>query len=409
MYRSQVYNESRFFRVTPIGRFDVVPGQSVDLETAVRLRTPNFINPVLSGGLAVVATFYVPYRLLWNGWVDFVTERVGNTGNNQSATVPTSAVSSPFLLERRSSQKNTFGRRAYKLIYNQFFGDKDMGEYYPTITDDADVSTPHGARALEQLLSKLVMTGSITEQTFSIDTSGATAAIPLNQFHHALVTARQMKRRDMTGNKYVDALLSMGVKLDWRVQQAPELLALHKQEFGAQVTAAQNKQTTDTDQTLGQFSTYYDFQMKHRTGRKFFAEHGVVMTVAVLRPHVFHETAAGSYFQNMTDYDLFFWGDNVGGKTSATPGNILGSVSGSSAQLPFMQWYESGQNIMGAHGQQPWVMSKDTAVPSIDDLVYPTVDRVQVKANVGNGTQFVAYAQHQAVMQTPIPKGVNRI
>lgn len=411
MYRAQCYNESRFFRLTPVSRIDVVPGQSVDIMADVRMRSPNFLSPTLSGGMWTVASFYVPYRLLWNNWVQYVTERAGNTGaTGAAAQVPTATNSWPFMLERRSAAYNVWGRRAYKLIYNQFFGDKDMGYYYSDITGDGDVSL-YPVRGLDQFLSKLVMTGSIVENVATYNVSANQISIPLNDFRHQLEIAREFKRRDMSGNKYVDAMLSMGVKLDWRVQQAPELLSLQKGEFAASITVAQNKDPLDTNQTLGQFSTYYDVRGQHRTGRKFFAEHGTILTVAVMRPHVFNESAGGSYFQNAVAQDEYFWGNNMDGKTTAIPGNVVGSVAGSSAQLPRFQQFESGQNVMGTFGPTPWVVSRDIGdpPPNIDMLVYPVVTRAEVGTGLASGTDVVMLANVQADIKTPIGKGIRRL
>lgn len=413
MYRAKTYNEATWHQMVPVHRMDVVPGQSINLSASIRVRSIPFKRLLLSGGQIMAATFYTPYRLLWDNWVEYVTERVGVTGTEDNARVPELDGKGvwPFLFESGSvTNRNVFGRRAYKLIYNQFFGSQQWSDgaatWYDDIATDDEVTVKR-TRNLDQFLSRLVEKEDVYDKIWTLPTDGATVDINLNDLRNQLVRARSMRRQDMTGDKYVDRLARMGVKLDWRVQNAPELLSLNKIDCDPKILAATNivaEAEAGNSETLGQAAAYFDSTIQHRTGKKYFAEHGVVWTVLVFKPHVWFEGDRGSRFSNMVTWNQFFWGDNVGGILGNVTAQSLGAGGTDDAWVPFWEATRSGHNLMGNRGAAPWVFAESASPTDIGGLVYPNVTRGMVTdTGIGAGNTFCFLADVMMGQHSPIP------
>ena len=196
----------------------------IALDVSVMWESPPLNSQVLSGGVATLYAFYVPLRLLWSGWIDFIAQDGG--------TVPTTSTNWAQMFEANASGNavSSFYRRAYKLIYNQFFGSEKFGTWYANIETDTEVNT-FLCRNLDQLAGHLVDSADAPDPTYIAAVSGAQATISLNDFRKAMKEAYATRRADMTGDKYVDAMRRMGVALDWRVQMAPEFLGKSEVDF----------------------------------------------------------------------------------------------------------------------------------------------------------------------------------
>ena len=69
-------------RLTPILTMEVVPGDSINIDTEMLIRFAPMLAPIMHRVDAYVHFFFVPNRLLWSGWEDFIT-------GNQDLAFPT--------------------------------------------------------------------------------------------------------------------------------------------------------------------------------------------------------------------------------------------------------------------------------------------------------------------------------
>jgi len=98
--------------------------------------------PVILFKLVVTASyFYVPYRLIWDGWVDYITDETG--------MFLTFFVAAPFMFDAVATN-SAMMRRAYKLIYNQYYGDENFDTGLYAVDNDAAVVFDKPVFALEQ-------------------------------------------------------------------------------------------------------------------------------------------------------------------------------------------------------------------------------------------------------------------
>jgi hypothetical protein len=187
----------------------------------------------------------------------------------------------PGLFFQNQANRHSLYLRAYKLVYNQFFGDSEVNmqsgssgsPWYDDITDDTDL-TLHNCLTLEQRLKDLKPQDELKDPVY---TAPSSTTVNLRDFAQAMASARRDFKTDASGDKYVDVLRSMGVDPDWRIQQAPELLSVESREV------APTYSTSTEAATLGQAATKYVFGMNPTVQNKSFSEHGFIIGVVLVR------------------------------------------------------------------------------------------------------------------------------
>lgn len=140
----------------PCGHFEVLPGDTVQQASSALVRFNPMVAPVMHQVNIRMHHFFVPYRLIWDNWDDFitggedglnasvfptigpVTYAVGDLGDylGLPTGVSLSAVSAlPF--------------RAYNFIYNEWYRDQDLQTKAAVITGDGVDGTT--ARVLKRV------------------------------------------------------------------------------------------------------------------------------------------------------------------------------------------------------------------------------------------------------------------
>ena len=124
-------------KLIPVMCDEVVPGDIFKIGNQSVIRMQPLVAPVLHEINAYVHYFFVPYRLLWNGWEDFIT---GGSDGADASTLPlwwpalaqtegslwdylgfptgvvTTATSAPVM----------FPLNAYNLIFNEYYRDENL-------------------------------------------------------------------------------------------------------------------------------------------------------------------------------------------------------------------------------------------------------------------------------------------
>jgi hypothetical protein len=122
----------------PIGCVEALPGDTFQHRTNLLMRLSPMVAPVMHPVTVRVHHFFVPNRILWDGWEDFITG--GPDGNNAdippTVQVPTSENAyedRPLLnylgLARAANEAkevNALPIYAYNRIYNEFYRDQDL-------------------------------------------------------------------------------------------------------------------------------------------------------------------------------------------------------------------------------------------------------------------------------------------
>lgn len=123
--------------LVPVGLVPVLPGDSFQHASSVLLRVNPLLAPVMHPISVRLHHFFVPNRLLWDEWEEFITG--GPDGNGASEAVPTITVNTgtgwaegsladylgiPTGVDDLPVSALPF--RAYAKIFNEFYRDKDL-------------------------------------------------------------------------------------------------------------------------------------------------------------------------------------------------------------------------------------------------------------------------------------------
>lgn len=135
----------------PIGLLEVLPGDSFQMASSALVRCSPLLTPVMHPVDVRIHHWFVPHRLVWSDWENFITG--GSDGNNASVapTISTggSGVSVSSLADYlgvptgvASKSYSALPTRGYQLIWREWYRDQDL-ETAPTIdlTDGADTTT----------------------------------------------------------------------------------------------------------------------------------------------------------------------------------------------------------------------------------------------------------------------------
>jgi len=378
------YTQGDTYTALPIYRQQVVPGQTVNIQADVNLKTAAYLNNLTTPAMMSVWFFYVPHRLSWDGWTSFISKEENAPAFPEFGD-PAWAVA-PYFFEGNADslatlfQGNPFYRRAYKLCYNEYFGTETFGGtyYYDDYTDDA-VVTPYKTRNPEQFASRLkVDDTSIVDPEFNVTAS----SIPLNEFYRSMMNARSKQRSQMTGNKYVDTLARMGVDASWMVAERPEFLGTKSKLVGPQLTA--NTTATEAGFETARFSCNLGVDIRN----KHFAEHGYIVGIASCRPIVMtsgrRPNDYNPVFGNPSNeewLDMFYSADNL--QTKDVYSRYLSNAT--SPDQTFTErfaYLKNGEWLLG-NGTTRW--TADNQVINFKNAIYPNPGLLQFSQELGGG------------------------
>ena len=122
-------------QLIPVMCDEVVPGDFFKLGTSSLIRFQPLVAPIMHQVNVYVHFFFVPYRLLWDSWEDFITG--GPDGEDVSVLprweVVDNAIGSlwdflgfPTGVDPAGAYPLDFPRRAYNLIYNEYYRDENL-------------------------------------------------------------------------------------------------------------------------------------------------------------------------------------------------------------------------------------------------------------------------------------------
>lgn len=286
-FRSQVYQEANFYQLTPLVRKLVAPGDTITTMIAdARFVSAVFAKTITNPVLAQIWYFYVPHRLVWDQWMDFIAL------DDAITSTPTTTTEWIAMFEPSTTSKSSLFRRSYKLIYNQYFGDEKSGQasgaWYDNIADDTFVTLGR-LLAWDQYRASEANMANYTQNAFTITGVTTTASIPLDDFARAVRANTARRRQKVTGDKYVDTMRMMGVELSWQIQMAPEYLGSGQAILMPRERAGSGDATSLATR-VSEWSGKLQATLKKRCS---FAEHGYIIGLMGFRPsYLMQGTAA---------------------------------------------------------------------------------------------------------------------
>ena len=141
----------RMGELIPCGLMEVLPGDTVQQATSMLVRCSPLLAPVMHPCHVTVHHWFVPHRLVWEDWEDFIT---GGPDGNSLPVFPTMGTGvsgvtvgslSDYLGIPPSVPNLSFNvlpLRGYALIWNEWYRDQDLQSELPiSLASGPDVTT----------------------------------------------------------------------------------------------------------------------------------------------------------------------------------------------------------------------------------------------------------------------------
>ena len=350
--------------VLPVGLVEVLPGDSFRHATSVFMRLAPMLAPVMHPVTVRIHHWFIPTRLLWDDFEDFITGGPTNTDVSEFPTVtaPSGGFAVGSLADHLGLPPKIDGIevsalpfRAYNLVYNEWYRDQDLetekalslesGPDTTTATDllrcdwerdyfttarpwpqkGPDVSVPvnsvvgaldivpsgdgkptfkfAGSQTALSAYSSAVSPANQkqiqTTESLNLqvglhdmywqnpklqlrDPSGATTlgSVNVNSLREAFALQRFAEHRAMYGSRYVEYLRYLGIKASDARLQRPEYLGGGKQT----IQFSEVLQTAEGTDPVGTLRGHGIAAMRSNRYRRFFEEHGFVLSIMLVRP-----------------------------------------------------------------------------------------------------------------------------
>lgn len=278
----QTANAALFGHLIPVSFTEVVPGDTVQGRVTMVVQSDTTKGLVLNRSYMDAYSFYVPYRLIDSGFVDLIRTNSGSTPRVEDKCYPCFETAFTSVLVSTAFTKLVpYNRRAYNLIYNKFFRRADQTE----VAEDSNTFQSVSFRPTTFHESE----PEVTQQTTTIDTSGAT--LDIDQVRTAFAKDAFNKAREYYGDRYVDFLNAVGIDTPWTILDEPESL----RKTGGILQYKKVATTADDSASsiyVGDLSGYWEGQQELNIPRTFCPEHGLIVVVAVAKIENFSKEAA---------------------------------------------------------------------------------------------------------------------
>ncbi|AZL83002.1 major capsid protein [Apis mellifera associated microvirus 42] len=336
--------------LVPIGLTEVLPGDTIQHATSALVRASPLLAPVMHPVHVRIHHWFVPHRIIWEDWEDFITGGPDGAnadvfptitiGGGSGAAIGSLADYLGVPTGVNNIEVSALPFRAYALIWNEFYRDQDLQtELTIDLTSGADTTTntalQHAgwekdyftsSRPWEQkgpaitiplgTTAPVVTTGAVP--TFSVNGVGnnemeqvntpvrtyinngggtfgdirfgsttglqtdlsSASAVTVNILREALALQRFEEARARYGSRYVEYLRYLNVRSSDARLQRPEYLGGGKQT----IQFSEVLQTAEGTDPVGEMRGHGISAMRTNRYRRFFEEHGYVITVMSVRP-----------------------------------------------------------------------------------------------------------------------------
>lgn len=364
--------------IVPLTWFEALPGDTIQQSTSCLVRVSPLLAPVMHPVRIRINHWFVPYRLIWEDFEDFIT------GGPDGTSVPVppyragadwSAHESKLLdylgippVNMTGTNVSVLPARAYNLIYNEYFRDQDLStergllktsgsdattdfincascawekDYFTTcrtqeskgdaitipLSGDMPIrgigkanqnyplssSAPYetGATGTRAYTASAKIDGASADDIFYVEQDPNNTGFPaiyadtdgfgidMNDFRLSMGLQKYQEARQKYGSRYVEYLRYLGVRSSDARLQRPEYLGGGRQTI--QFSEVLNHSDTDT----GAMAGHGIGAMRTNKYRRFFEEHGIVMTLMSVLPKTIYSQGLHRSFNREVKEDYY--------------------------------------------------------------------------------------------------------
>lgn len=355
-------------KLVPVGLVEALPGDTFQHSTSLLLRMSPLMAPVMHPVNIRIHHWFVPNRLIWEGWEDFITGGKDGTGtalpyptNTAPLTVtvgsPLDYMGVPTGVTFPAGAINTMPIQAYNMIFNEFYRDEDLvaeknltdnnllniaweKDYFtaarPWSQKGPSVSVPISGFA------PIVGTGAPTFKspnnsvgTLSHEASAAghatyvpvpsdSGVVPMDwddpqlqadlaaatggniiDVRRAFALQRYQEARAMYGSRYTEYLRYLGVTPSDARLQRPEYLGGGKQTVSFSEVLRTGNESSATTNPIGEMKGHGIAALRSNRYRYFCQEHGYIVTMLSIRPRTMYTNSLERTWSRRTKEDYY--------------------------------------------------------------------------------------------------------
>lgn len=332
-------------QLIPISAIDVLPGDTLRCNTSALIRVSPQVNPVYHDCEVRIHNWFVPNRILWNGWEEFIVGNVAESGSHPEDPMQGTGILDYMGCELSpGASVDSLPIRAYNLIFNEFYRDQDLDneaaitsqqvrrvrwakDYFttarPTPQQGDAITLPISGQAPVEGLAfgtdqniqgfpggqlpgdppnSTNTASAVTDKDVRPFANLADAAsVDINELRQSIALQKIAEARSFFGSRYVDYLRWYGINpRDGRLSR-PEYLGGGRGRINfSEVLSTAESQNTEVGDLYGHGIA----GVRSRPYRKMFEEHGWMITMCFVRPRGVYQTGTPRRFlrRQPTDY-----------------------------------------------------------------------------------------------------------
>ena len=342
-----------FGQLIPVMCDEVVPGDFFKIGNQMVIRFQPLVAPILHEINVYVHYFFVPYRLLWDDWEDFIT---GGVTGDLTPTIPTwsptpttgNALNSlwdylgfPTGIIPAGALPLDFPRRAYNMVWNEYYRDETL-QTEVALTNEAillrnwakDYFTSSLTSQQRGTAPALPITGT-THAVFSAGYVSGVASVTYDSINHAPASdARIMLNNNVVDLSSASPLDIADLRIAFQIQKwmernnragaryteflqahfcvSPKDLRLQRPEYiggsKAPVIVSEVLQTssTDTESPQGNLAGHALTVSEAYCGKYHAEEYGLIIGLMSVMPKASYSQGINRQWLRRTKYDFYF-------------------------------------------------------------------------------------------------------
>lgn len=380
----QVVNWAKMFEFIPVGYHEVVPGDTISGKVTVDVHSAPTVRNINTRAYVDIAAFYMPFRLLWDPWPDFISGRdtvaLPTVNNTFDANLETRVVGGSNL---------AFQRQMYNTVFNSHFSELGSSSF-----NDTNISVRVGLHR--------PTTFEVAKPPLDNESQDITAATTVDDLREAFALDSFEKTRQFYGDRYIDYLRALGVRTPWTVLEEAEVIGKKNEDWRYRmVSSTEGSGGGELGINAGYFKSQHIVDIRD----SFIPEHGLIGVYMMAKADPLYETAPQYPHLNKSQLSDFWSPEFSMAKEQDWDAGLL-DPAGEKVVRPKWEEYRKGLNTssdISAGTQANEIMAFSNPLVAVQPDPADYDDHFDTTRMIGNN-HYQATAEWRLRKNSPIPR-----